>query len=96
MHVKKTAFDQIFDHWLQKDSGHVNSRFWANEPNSSDLSRCTNGLAVLPLETMSRECGDLIAAADLKNFLTDWNRCSRCEEAWTLMEMYHVRQDHQT
>ena len=48
MQVKKTAFDQIFDHWLQKDSGQVNSRFWANEPNSSDLSQMHQWLSRPP------------------------------------------------
>jgi hypothetical protein len=27
---------------------------------------------------------------DVKDSLTKWNQCSECEEAWTLVEMYHV------
>ena len=29
-------------------------------------------------------------ASDVKDSLTKWKQCSVCEEAWTLVEMYHV------
>jgi hypothetical protein len=29
-------------------------------------------------------------ASDVKDSLTQWNQSSVCEEAWTLVEMYHV------